>query len=91
MAADAQEYNFELSTDASFTTIVWPYTGAALSTVPGTALTPGTYYWHVRVKVGGIYGAWMPTWTVIITPPKPGQTVLLAPASGALTNDNTPH
>ena len=88
--ANAQEYIFELSRDAEFTDVVWPYIGTALSTKPGTALATGTYYWHVRVKVGGIYGDWMPTWTLIITSAKPVAPVLTTPASGAITNDSTP-
>jgi CSLREA domain-containing protein len=53
------------------------------------ALTSDTYYWRVGLTLGGV-DTWMPAWTFIVTPPKPAQVVLLAPAGGALTNDSTP-
>ena len=89
-APGATAYEFVLDNDAAFSSSVWTYTGTARSTKPSTPLAQGTYYWHVRVNVGGSVGAWMPTWTVIITPPLPVAPVLLAPANAALTNDYTP-
>ncbi len=64
--------------------------GAALSYLPMGNLPPGVYYWHVRASVGGPTTVWMPTWTFIVTPGKPGQPMLLTPAGATFTNDTTP-
>ena len=76
-AVGAIQYEFALDDSADFSgSPVWTYTGTARSTKPTAPLAQGTYYWHVRVNTGSGFGAWMPTWTVIITPPLPVAPVL---------------
>ncbi len=90
-APGAVAYHFQLDDNADFSSLVSEYTGTARSYVPSTPLAAGTYYWHVEVNTGtGFTGNWMPTWTVVISPTKPAQGMLLAPDTNTFTNDSTP-
>jgi hypothetical protein len=78
-------YNFELADNPDF---IDPetYSGPNRSYRPPAALDAGMYYWHVNVDGGD----WMPTWTLVITPAKPGRPKLSSPANKAILGDNTP-
>ena len=48
-----------------------------------------TYYWRVRgINVQSVAGAWSATWSIKLN--AVGQPVLVTPANGARTGDNTP-
>lgn len=86
-ATGALYYEFQLDNDSNFgSTLASVNVGSALTYTPGFDLTPGAFYWRVRLN-GGV---WMPAWTVIVTPTTPGTPLLVAPASDGLTNDSTP-
>jgi hypothetical protein len=83
----ASAYRFELADNPDFTRpLAGEYDGLKRSYVPPLPLTPGMYYWHVNVDGGD----WMPTWTLVITPAKPGRPALSSPANTTITSDNTP-
>jgi immune inhibitor A len=83
-------YHIQIDDDPNFGSL-W---GEAENT-PSRSVTPnidlplGVSYWRVRAT-NGPNTTWMPTWSVIITPAKPGATTLVSPANAALTNDATP-
>ena len=82
----AVEYHFELADNEDFISPVETYTGPNRSYRPVTPLAAGLYYWHVNVDGGD----WMPTWTIVITPAKPGRPALSSPANRTILGDNTP-
>ncbi len=90
-AVAGASYVLQVDTSPAFDSDPLPftYTGTALTATPGvgTPLVPDTYYWRVQVQPAGI---WMPAWTLVVSPSKPAQVVLSAPASATLTNDSTP-
>ena len=58
---------------------------------PGSSLSDGTYYWHVRCQDSeGNWGGWSDTWNITIEPVGPSAPTLLSPSNGSITNDNTP-
>jgi V8-like Glu-specific endopeptidase len=79
-------YNFELADNPNFIGPVETFSGPNRSFRPATPLAAGPYYWHVNVDGGD----WMPTWTLVITPAKPGRPALSSPANRSITSDNTP-
>ena len=79
-------YNYELADNPDFIGPVETYSGPNRSFRPVTPLAAGSYYWHVNVDGGD----WMPTWTLVITPAKPGRPKLSSPANRTILGDNTP-
>ena len=60
------------------------------SYTPLTALPHNIYYWRIQVQTAAGWGNWTPVFTFTVTPPLPVGPTLTAPASAAITNDNTP-
>lgn len=61
--ANAVDYEYELSTNSSFTANVASGTTASLSFVTGALNANTTYYWHVRAVNGNVVSAWSPVWS----------------------------
>jgi hypothetical protein len=89
--ANAFRYHFQLADNENFTgPLAGEYEGLKRSYRPAVALASGVYYWRVQVNTGTVYGDWMPTWTIVITPARPGRPGLSRPSNRAILGDNTP-
>jgi len=90
-AATAINYQFQYDNDPEFGSPT--YTSAWITTLTATptAMSLGTYYWHVRARdaVGNV-GDWSPSRIIDMYPPIPAAPTLINLAASALTNNNTP-
>jgi Cohesin domain/Secretion system C-terminal sorting domain/Fibronectin type III domain/Bacterial Ig-like domain (group 2) len=83
-ATGATSYRLQVSTDASFLTIVRDSSGIAGTSLNLLGLANGTpYYWRVDASNAGGTGAWSGAWsfTTILAPPT--APTLASPANGA--------
>lgn len=96
----ANAYQYQYSTDVTFTTIDYSSPGpgypgtplAVTSHKPTVNMTAGIpYYWHVRARdAAGNWGEWTFSRLITVQAALPGVPVVTAPAIGLLTNNTTP-
>ena len=83
---DAEEYQFQLSTDEYFISPIITESTTKPQFTPAAPLNDGIYYWRVGVDTGAGFDTWMPGWKIVIAPGRPGKPTLLGPANRQLTN-----
>jgi hypothetical protein len=90
-------YTIEVDNESTFSSpLVWSGTvenwntsGTSSVTLP--ALADNLYYWRVRARDNaGNEGQWSAVWTFRVDTTPPAAPVLVSPANGENTNDNTP-
>lgn len=89
----ASRYQLQVDDNSDFSSplIEFNTTNASvLSHSSTTVLSYGTYNWRVNIDTGSGFVISPFYWTVTISPSPAAAPVLLSPASGFLTNDNTP-
>ncbi len=85
----AASYHIQVDDDPSFSS---PEIDTPTSTpyyTPESALSPGTYYWHVRASNSCGDGPWSSVWTITILP-IPSAPSLSSPSNGSTISDTTP-
>lgn len=69
--ANANEYEIQVDNNSNFSSPVIDQTRTVTNFTPGTALAPGTYYWHVggNNTAGGCnqLGPWSATWSFTVS------------------------
>jgi serine protease AprX len=85
----ATSYRIQVDNNAGFSSPEIDTTTSNSYYTPGTALSPGTYYWQVRsINVCG-EGSWSSTWNVTILS-VPSAPSLSSPSDGNTISDDTP-
>ncbi len=90
-ASGAWRYRLEVDNTPDFSSPGITVHTSGLSYTSGLNLLNGQYYWRVRAyDQADNNGPWSAVWRVIINKPVPPAPILVSPASGTYTNDNTP-
>ena len=99
-AVGANAYQFQYSSDSSFTTVDYSTPGESVPGTPITTIshkptinmTAGTlYYWRVRARdLAGNWGSWSIVRSLRPQAVLPGIPVVTSPAVGTITNNTTP-
>ena len=85
----ATSYRIQVDDSSSFSSPAINTTTSSSNYTPGSALSPGTYYWRVQASNSCGDGSWSSTWsfTILSTPSAPS---LSSPSNGSSTSDTTP-
>ncbi|MHA1622895.1 MAG: hypothetical protein ACTSVO_12240, partial [Candidatus Heimdallarchaeaceae archaeon] len=90
-ASGAWRYRLEVDNTADFSSPGIIVHTSGLSYTSGLNLLNGQYFWRVRAyDQADNNGPWSATWRVTINKPVPPAPILVSPASGTYTKDNTP-
>jgi len=70
-SSNGQMFAVEVATDSNFSTIVgesyWASSATSFTlSTPPSYMEAGTYYWHVKTRVGSIESAWSDTWSFTV-------------------------
>ena len=87
----ATEYHFQLATDSTFATGLIKNDSSLTSnsrTVVGLAIYT-KYFWRVRAKNTGGFGAYSSTWSFLTAMPVPAQVLLSSPANNAVVQGDS--
>jgi len=87
----ATEYHFQLATDSTFATGLIKNDSSLTSnnrTVVGLSIYT-KYFWRVRAKNTGGFGAYSSTWSFLTAMPVPAQVLLLSPANNAVVQGDS--
>ncbi len=88
---DAIEYQIQIDTSDTFTSLIINATTAYANYTSLTALSDGLYFWRVRAKdEAGNWGSWCPSINFIIDTIGPEEPNLISPSHGSTIDDNTP-
>jgi hypothetical protein len=85
-ASGALSYDWEISTDAAFTTVVSGNT-SNLTTLLASLLNNTTYYWHVRSVDASSVSAWSSSYSFTTAQALPGVPNHISPADGSVNID----
>ncbi len=84
-ATDATTYEWQVSDDVSFTTVLFDSTGIADTVLISPQLSHGkTYYWRVRAANTSGSGEWSDVWFFETIMGAPGVPILAFPTQGAV-------
>ena len=85
----AASYRIQVDDSAGFGSPEINAITSSTSYTPGTALSPGTYYWRVQASNACGDGSWSTVWsfTIVAAPSTPNPS---SPADGSTVDDSTP-
>jgi len=86
----ATSYRIQVDNNSSFGSPEIDTTTSSSNYTPGSALSPGTYYWRVRASNSCGDGSWSSVWSVTILGTV-GVPSLYSPSNGSSTCDTTPY
>jgi len=87
--SEATFYRIQVDDSSSFSSPAINITTSNSNYTPGTALSPGTYYWRVRASNACGHSSWSSVWSVTVLS-TPGVPSLVSPSNGSTTDDSTP-